>query len=152
MRTKLTFFEALKALRERLGKKQQEMADLLGVTVKGYQNWEYGVNTPRGKSLLNILELCPDDETRALFEEEGMTKTYDQQARTGDSATKPDPLTVARRGNRDMLLAAINTIYAFSESGDKEAEMALKKLTTDAVLISGKLQHDIPEKPMRKGT
>jgi len=44
--TPLNFAELLKSERQRLAKRQSEMAELLGVSVGVYKHWESGRRTP----------------------------------------------------------------------------------------------------------
>lgn len=39
--------ERIKALRKRLGVSQEECAAMIGTSMSSFQNWEYGVCTPR---------------------------------------------------------------------------------------------------------
>jgi len=58
---------ALAVLRERSRKSQAQLAAELGCSVGTVSRWERGERSPRGKWLLRVLGLYPDDETRALF-------------------------------------------------------------------------------------
>jgi hypothetical protein len=43
------------------------MADIVDMSLSGYQKWEGGKARPRGPALKALVGLCPDEETRALF-------------------------------------------------------------------------------------
>jgi DNA-binding transcriptional regulator YiaG len=58
---------SIRALRERLHETQAGMARLLGVSLRTYNRWEAEDASPTGRLLMKILDLCPDEETRALF-------------------------------------------------------------------------------------
>ena len=58
---------AVSSLRERLNVSQQELAARIGCSLSAVQFWEAGRSSPRGYRLRRLLELCPDEETRALF-------------------------------------------------------------------------------------
>jgi putative transcriptional regulator len=50
----------LKQLRHKLGKTQQEMADLIGVSVSGYRKWEQGQREVKGAALKTLENLKRD--------------------------------------------------------------------------------------------
>lgn len=58
---------AVLSLREKLSITQQELAARIGCSLSAVQFWEAGRSSPRGYRLRRLLELCPDEETRALF-------------------------------------------------------------------------------------
>ena len=62
---------AIKALRNRLGETHGGMARRLGTPLRTYDRWEAGDTIPRGNRLVKILALCPDDESRSLFDSVG---------------------------------------------------------------------------------
>jgi len=64
---KINIQSAIKSLRLKLGVSQEAMADLLGAGYAAYRKWERGSSIPGGRWLIQILRLCPDDETRAAF-------------------------------------------------------------------------------------
>jgi transcriptional regulator with XRE-family HTH domain len=59
--------KAVSALRDRIHLTQQELAVHVGCSLSAVQFWEAGRSSPRGYRFRRLLELCPDDETRALF-------------------------------------------------------------------------------------
>jgi transcriptional regulator with XRE-family HTH domain len=58
---------AVLSLREKLRITQQELAARVGCSLSAVQFWEAGRSSPRGYRLRRLLELCPDEETRALL-------------------------------------------------------------------------------------
>jgi putative transcriptional regulator len=50
----------LKQLRHKLGKTQQEMGDLIGVSVSGYRKWEQGQREVKGAALKTLENLKRD--------------------------------------------------------------------------------------------
>jgi transcriptional regulator with XRE-family HTH domain len=58
---------AVLSLREKLRITQQELAARIGCSLSAVQFWEAGRSSPRGYRLRRLLDLCPDEETRALF-------------------------------------------------------------------------------------
>ena len=60
--------EAIRLLRSKLGESQEGMARKLGCSTSGYTKWERGVAVPRGQVTIKMLQMCPDEESRAAFE------------------------------------------------------------------------------------
>jgi transcriptional regulator with XRE-family HTH domain len=60
--------EAIRLLRSKLGESQEGMARKLGCSTSGYTKWERGVAVPRGQVTIRMLQMCPDEESRAAFE------------------------------------------------------------------------------------
>jgi DNA-binding transcriptional regulator YiaG len=60
--------DELKAIRAELRKTQSEMSALLGVTLRGYQNWEGGERTISGPAVLLAQKLY--SEYKAMEKEE----------------------------------------------------------------------------------
>lgn len=54
--------QAMRAIRDRLGKTQKEMANLLGVEVRGYQRWELGERKIPGTAILLVKRIMRDHE------------------------------------------------------------------------------------------
>jgi putative transcriptional regulator len=44
--------DEMRAIRDALGKTQREMAEIMGVTLRGYQNWEGGERSVPGPAVL----------------------------------------------------------------------------------------------------
>jgi DNA-binding transcriptional regulator YiaG len=59
--------QAFRQLRERLEQTQRGMADLLNMSPSGWEHWEYGRRQPTGIAIKALRDMCPDEETRALF-------------------------------------------------------------------------------------
>jgi DNA-binding transcriptional regulator YiaG len=75
---------AFRHLREALGKGNQaktqaDMAELLGISLGGWQQWEYGTRRPRGAALKALLDIAPTEELkkeiRAAVDNQGDTQT-----------------------------------------------------------------------------
>jgi len=47
----------IKALRQKLGLTQRELAEQVGVSTKAVENWEQGVRELRGAALRTVLEI-----------------------------------------------------------------------------------------------
>lgn len=60
--------EAIRLLRSKLGESQEGMARKLGCSTSGYTKWERGVAVPRGQVTIKMLQMCPDEDSRAAFE------------------------------------------------------------------------------------
>ncbi len=52
----MNFSQKLKQLRLLLGCTQSQMADLLGITVRGYRNYELGSREPELSILINLAD------------------------------------------------------------------------------------------------
>lgn len=50
----------IKALRKKLGLRQHQFCDLLGVTQGTVSRWETGVETPRGPAAIMLVKLAED--------------------------------------------------------------------------------------------
>ena len=116
---------AFRLLRDRLGETQDGMAKRLGLSLSGWQQWEYGKRRQkglRGPELKAVLDLCPDEETRALFTAPG------QQALSRATVIPSDiGHEAAAEGRR-----ALSEIYRMMDRasrGDKMAEEFLAQLT-----------------------
>src|SRR6266566_1254585 len=59
--------EAVLGLQRALGETQEGMARKLGCTLGAYSKWVRGDRTPSGDWLIKMLQLCPDEDTRAAF-------------------------------------------------------------------------------------
>ena len=61
----------IKAIRERCGKKQQECADALGITLRAWQGYEQGVREPRFELLIKIADMFGTTTDEILGRETG---------------------------------------------------------------------------------
>ena len=52
----MEFKDRLRALRTENGAKQEEMAELLGIRLRAYQNYEYGSSFPNYKNFLRLAD------------------------------------------------------------------------------------------------
>lgn len=62
------FFKKLKELREKSPYTQQQMADKLGISIKGYQNYEVKTIPPH-KKLLKLNKILNFDFSKILYQE-----------------------------------------------------------------------------------
>jgi transcriptional regulator with XRE-family HTH domain len=72
--------EAIRLLRSKLGESQEGMARRLGCSTSGYAKWERGVVAPRGKVMIKMLQMCPDEESRAAFGSPAVARPGDTKA------------------------------------------------------------------------
>ncbi len=75
----------IKAIREALGNTQAEMADRMGVSLGGWQQWEYGTRPLQGPAFKLLMLLCPDELRANLFLD--IEKTADK---IGETKAKPE--------------------------------------------------------------
>ena len=135
------FVSALKHLRERLGETSQGgMARRLGEPEKTYQNWEKGIARPGGQSLVGILALCPDEETRAMFGAPAAIGV--QAARAEASPRQPSPeetraLLILRM--RNLAVEGIEMLYEMARAGNNAALEHLRTVAAQVVRIAGDL-------------
>ena len=59
--------EAVLGLQRALVETQEGMARKRGCTLGAYSKWVRGDRTPSGDWLIKMLQLCPDEDTRAAF-------------------------------------------------------------------------------------
>ncbi len=71
----MTQREWLRALRKQRKLTQSAVADVLGVTVRGYQQWEAGVSKPEHDHLFKLAELL-GQEVLVRFAEEARTRNH----------------------------------------------------------------------------
>ena len=74
---------SLKKHRSDVGLTQQELADLISIKVRTYQNWEAGVSVPDGLSLIRIMSILGIKDTYALLKRESIKDPYLKKFRTG---------------------------------------------------------------------
>ena len=88
------FFETLKKLREKSGKTQQQVAELLDISIKQYQNYEYKTIPPHDK-VMKLSDIFNTDLSRSIYQEKvpHETETYISKRRNqknnGGSASIP---------------------------------------------------------------
>jgi transcriptional regulator with XRE-family HTH domain len=125
---------AVLSLRTRLGMTQDEFADEVGCSSSSVGHWEAGRAAPRGRRLRKLLDLCPDDKTRALFgignSESGIPVAKAQQVK-GDAELErlfSDAVT------------GLNIIYEAAAAGHDAAREVLADLADKLTTRSGDWQ------------
>ncbi len=124
----LTIAGAIRALRQKLGQTQADMARTLGTTLRTYDRWEAGDSIPRGHVLIRMMELCPDPATRSLFRIAAGSGHAKLSARRPVSPPLPrrDPRDRLRMHLRNACLEAIEIIYQAAAMGSAAAEERLR--------------------------
>ena len=130
---------AFSHLREVRHESQAAIAAQLGISLSGWQQWEYGSRQCKGAALKAVLALCPDEESRVLFTtpavvsipkpvplapepiEEGEDKEPDAIKRA-----KPD----VRRNFRSTR-KGLKALWEQKQKGDRAAAEALKILAEE---------------------
>jgi transcriptional regulator with XRE-family HTH domain len=112
---------AVLSLREKLRVSQQELAARIGCSLSAVQFWEAGRSSPRGYRLRRLLELCPDEDTRALFTD----------APAGTSVPEPSRLIASPSGQSELERRYLDP--AFLDSLPAESR-ALYKETVENIL------------------
>ncbi len=123
---------AIRTLREKLGQTQAGMARLLGASLRSYDRWEAAHTIPRGDILVKMIALCPDDDTRSLFQVPGGSQP---------SAKRPPTKRVGPRGGsprdrlrthfRNSCVEAIEIIYETAVLGSKAADEKLRSFADE---------------------
>jgi transcriptional regulator with XRE-family HTH domain len=133
---------AIKALRDRLGKTQAGMAQLLNVSLRTYDRWEAGDSSPRGDVLVRMMDLCPDEATRSLF------RSAAAPERSEISGKRPVQVLMRRHSAADRLrmrfrnscLEAIRIIYEAavlgSEAADEKLRLYADELNRTAAILT----------------
>ena len=138
---------AIRTLRRRLGETQEGMARLLGCTLSGYIQWEKGRRIPGGDWLLKLMALCPDEETRNLFERpiDSFRKQVEglpSQARGGASTSSTTPQQ--RRQARAIARQAIDILYEIGQAGFRPADQKLKYFADELSRVAGDFSRAFP--------
>jgi transcriptional regulator with XRE-family HTH domain len=130
----------IRQLREALRETQEGMARRLGCTTSGYIQWERGRRVPGGDWLLKLMALCPDAETRSLFEDEidlfqGEPASRPRQAKRAvrSGSTTPEQ----RRQAREVAREAIEILYELGQAGYRPADQKLKQLADELNRVAG---------------
>ena len=133
---------AIKTLRNKLGKTQAGMARLLGASLRTYDRWEAGDSVPRGNTLVKILALCRDNETKVLFDAAAGSSslTVSESNLASSALRRAGPGDRLRMRFRDSCLAAIQIIYESALLGSKAADGRLRsyadELNREAVILA----------------
>jgi transcriptional regulator with XRE-family HTH domain len=150
---------AIKALRNKLGETQLGMTRRLGASLRTYDRWEAGDTVPRGDMLVKILALCPDAETRALFEVAAGSSTGKAAGKhQASSPRRGNPGDRLRTSFRNSCLAAIEMIYGSEVLGSAAADEKLRsyvdELNREALIVAQGLletEHTADLGPRRNG-
>jgi transcriptional regulator with XRE-family HTH domain len=122
---------AIKALRNKLGQTHGGMARLLGTSLRTYDRWEAGDSIPRGTMLVRILALCPDEETRALFDVGSSASEASGERPASSPLRRWGPGDRLRMGFRNSCLASIQIIYESAVLGSPAADEKLRSYVTE---------------------
>lgn len=102
------------------------MARKLGVSLRGYTQWERGETYPRGKRLLQLLALCPDDQTRqSLF---GLRPEALSPPRPRPMGRKPTSEQEDLLRHYNDAVTGINLLYEAADAGHEGARRELEYL------------------------
>jgi DNA-binding XRE family transcriptional regulator len=141
---------AIKALRIKLGETHGSMARLVGTSLRTYDRWEAGDAIPRGDMLVKFLALCPDEETRSLFDDAGSSGSkVSGQHPVSPRLRRCGPGDRLRMGFRNSCLASIEIIYESAVLGSQAAEEKLRNYVTElnreaVILVEGLLESSHP--------
>jgi transcriptional regulator with XRE-family HTH domain len=138
---------AIRELRQALGDTQEGMARRLGCTLSGYIQWEKGRRVPGGDWLLRLMALCPDEDTRDLFEER--VETYREQASPSHrQAARPTRVASTtpeqRRQARAMAREAVEILYELGHAGFRPADQKLRQFADELSRVAGDFSRAFP--------
>lgn len=138
---------AIRTLRRRLGETQEGMARLLGCTLSGYIQWEKGRRIPGGDWLLRLMALCPDEETRDLFERpiDSFRKQVERvPSPAGVAASGGSTTPQQRRQARALAREAIDILYEMGRAGYRPADQKLKYFADELSRVAGDFSRAFP--------
>jgi len=123
------------------------MARRLGCTLSGYIQWEKGRRIPGGDWLLRLMALCPDEETRSLFESQGesvlkQAPTFPSRVRNVILAGSTTPQQ--RRQARAIAREAIDILYEIGQAGFRPADQKLKYFADELTRVAGDFTRAFP--------
>lgn len=135
---------AIRQLREALGETQEGMARRLGCTLSGYIQWEKGRRLPGGDWLLKLMALCPDEETRDLFQEQVPplagrpgTSPLRMKKQLRSSSTTPEQ----RRQARAIAREGIEILFKLGQAGYRPADQKLRQIADAINRVAGDFSH-----------
>jgi transcriptional regulator with XRE-family HTH domain len=152
---------AIKALRNKLGETQAGMARLLGTSLRTYDRWEAGDSIPRGNTLVKILTLCRDNESKSMFDAAAGSSVLKASGKDLASLVlrRAGPGDRLRKRFRDSCFAAIQIIYESALLGSEAADEKLRNYSGElnreaAILADGLLEtkHPMDGSPVRSRT
>ncbi len=135
-----TLGTAILRLRSALGETQEGMARRLGCTLSGYIQWEKGRRIPGGDWLMKLMALCPDGDTRSLFEEQ--IDSFRQEAGRGPAPSRTPPTTGSttpgqRKEARAIAREAIEILFELGQAGYRPADQKLKRFADELNRVAG---------------
>ncbi|MBI1940705.1 MAG: helix-turn-helix transcriptional regulator [Acidobacteria bacterium] len=138
---------AIRRLRSALDETQEGMARRLGCTLSGYIQWEKGRRIPGGDWLLKLMALCPDEDTRSLFEERidfyrdrTSPRASPSKVPVRASSTTPEQRKEARAIARE----AIEILYELGQAGYRPADQKLRRFADELNRVAGDFSHAFP--------
>ena len=138
---------AIRELRQALGDTQEGMAHRLGCTLSGYIQWEKGRRMPGGDWLLRLMALCPDEDTRGLFEQQ--IESYRERA-SPSRRQAARPVRVAsttpeqRREAKTIAREAIEILYELGQAGFRPADQKLRQFADELNRVAGDFSRAFP--------
>jgi transcriptional regulator with XRE-family HTH domain len=139
---------AIRELRQALGVTQEGMARRLGCTLSGYIQWEKGRRVPGGEWLLKLMALCPDVETRSLFEAAVNTFRSVSPAPAAPPATpvrSSSTTPTQRKQARTMCRQAIDILFELGEAGYRPADQKLRQFADELNRVAGDFSRVFPQ-------
>jgi transcriptional regulator with XRE-family HTH domain len=135
----------IRQLRLALDETQEGMARCIGCTLSGYIQWEKGRRVPGGDWLLKLMALCPDKQTRSLFEER--IQSYREHARVSRPQKAPAPSSTTpeqRREARAIAQEAIAILFELGQAGYRPADQKLKLFADELNRVAGDFTRAFP--------
>lgn len=123
------------------------MARRLGCTLSGYIQWEKGRRIPGGDWLLKLMALCPDEDTRDLFEEQidfyrDREKSRPSESRTPLRASSTTP--EQRKQARAIAREAVEILFELGQAGYRPADQKLKRFADELNRVAGDYSRAFP--------
>ncbi len=137
----------IRKLRLALIETQEGMARRLGCTLSGYIQWEKGKRVPGGDWLLKLMALCPDEETRGLFEEQiGFYRKQATDSRPQPQEAPPSSSTTPeqRKQARAIAREAIEILFELGRAGYGPADQKLKQFADQLNRVAGDFTRAAP--------
>lgn len=138
--TRTALAKAVRQLRKSLGDTQEGMARRLGCTLSGYIQWEKGRRIPGGDWLLKLMALCPDEETRDLFEvqiDSGREPLRPSRVQARSVVRRGSTTPEQRRQARALAQQAIQILFELGQSGYRPADQKLKQFADELNRVAG---------------
>ncbi len=115
------------------------MARRVGCTVSGFIQWEKGRRVPAGNWLLRLMALCPDEETRHLFEEP-IEHYRGEVGAVPTGSTTPQQ----RREAKAIAREAIDILFELGQAGYRPADQKLKQFADTLNRVAGDFSRAFP--------